>query len=74
MQDVSLEEFNKKYPLKTLTVAGKRWEYISKGSGKITLLVLPGGGQYAKSQYRMVDSFSDQYKVIIPTVYDIYSI
>lgn len=69
-----INEFNKKYQLKYIYINNAKWEYLSKGSGKITLLVIPGGGQYAQSQYQMIDNFSDKYKVIIPTIYGVYSL
>src|SRR5258708_435379 len=61
-------------PLKHLTFAGQDWEYLIKGSGKMGMLVFPGGGQYAQSQYKTAEAFSNKYKVIIPTIYGIYSI
>ncbi len=70
----NFEELNKKYPLKYIKFNNKNWEYLTRGSGKITLLVFPGGGQYAQSQYQMIDEFSDKYKVIIPNIYNVYSI
>lgn len=70
----TLEEFYKKYPLKKISVNNKNWEYISCGKAKETLLLFPGGGQTAQGNFRLIQVFEDEYKIIIPTIYDVDSI
>lgn len=74
MENELPNEFNLKYALKYISVSGKQWEYLSKGNGRITFLILPGGGQYAQSQFIMVEEFSGEYKIIVPTIFDANSL
>lgn len=53
-----------------MQIGKKRWEYISCGRGKETLLLLPGGGQTAQSNFQLINAFMDTYRVISPTIYD----
>lgn len=62
------------FPLKTISINNKTWEYISTGNGEITFLMFPGGGQTAQSNYQLIDAFKKKYKVICPTIYDVDSI
>jgi hypothetical protein len=61
------------YPLLYLEYQGKQWEYISAGRGSV-FVILPGGGETAESNFRLIRSLAKQYKVIVPTIYDVDSI
>lgn len=65
---------NSSHIIKRINIRGKEWEYISCGKGKITFLMFPGGGQTAQSNYKLIDSFKNEFKVICPTIYDVDSI
>lgn len=69
-----INNFYIEHPVKKININGKYWEYIVCGKGKETLLLLPGGGQTAQSNFQMIDVFKDNYKVISPTIYDSDSI
>lgn len=66
-----LKWINSKYPLKYIKIRGKSWEYIIKGSGKKTLLLLPGGGQTAQSNFQLIQAFEKKYTVVSPTIYNV---
>jgi len=74
MYPTSLQEFYKKYPLQTISIKNKRWEYISCGKGTETLVMFPGGGQTAQGNFRLIHAFEDKYKIVIPTIYNADSI
>lgn len=70
----SAKNFLLKHPIKKLHAEGKIVEYISTGQGKETILLLPGGGQTAQSNFGMIEALENKYKVISPTIYDIDSV
>lgn len=74
MNESLLKKFYKSYSLKKINIKNKTWEYISCGEGKETLLLLPGGGQTAQGNFRLIQAFENKYKVIIPTIYAVDSI
>lgn len=55
-------------------VDGVVWEYIVSGAGRRTFLVLPGGGQNAQSNWRLIKEFENTYKVIVITIHECNSI
>lgn len=62
------------HPLKLFTCDGKSLEYISAGEGAQTILLLPGGGQTAQSNFALIKALETQHKVIALTLYDVGSI
>jgi pimeloyl-ACP methyl ester carboxylesterase len=69
-----VNEFYKTHPVKKLQINDKEWEYISCGRGKETILLLPGGAQTAQGNFRLIQSFEDTYRVIVPNIYAVDSI
>ncbi len=69
-----LHKFYKEYPIKTANVGKKTWEYIACGIGKETLLLLPGGGQTAQGNFRLIQAFEKKYRIIVPTIYNVDTI
>ncbi|MBI2617710.1 alpha/beta hydrolase [Candidatus Gottesmanbacteria bacterium] len=69
-----IHKFYSSHPLKTIIIHNKNWEYIVCGRGIGTLLLFPGGGQTAQSNFQLIDAFKNKYKVISPTIYDVDSI
>lgn len=70
----NLIDFYEKYPLIKINVGGKEWEYIVRGKGKQTFLLFPGGAQTAESNCGYIDAFKNEYKVIVPTIYNVDSL
>ena len=64
--------FNR-YSPSHLNFKGKNWEYIVTGKGK-ALVIFPGGGETAESNFRLIRSLENSYRIIIPTIYDVDSI
>lgn len=62
------------YKIKNIDVNGNNWEYIVAGNGAETFLILPGGGQTAQLNYRLIKEFEKDYKVIAVTIYNCISI
>lgn len=62
------------YKTKRTIIDGVSWEYIVAGKGSRTLLILPGGGQNAQSNWRLIKEFESDYKVIAITIYECNSI
>jgi pimeloyl-ACP methyl ester carboxylesterase len=67
-------DFYKTHPLKKIQINNKVWEYISCGTGKETLLLLPGGAQTAQGNFRLIQAFEKKYRIIVPTIYNVDSI
>lgn len=70
----SIEEFYRDHPIQTLEIKNTKWEYISCGNGKETILIFPGGGQSAQANFRLIEALESKYKVIACTIYNVDSI
>jgi pimeloyl-ACP methyl ester carboxylesterase len=61
-----LREFRAAHPLKHITIAGVRWDYIASGEGEEALLLLPGGAMVGEVGFTRIPAFEDRYLVIAP--------
>lgn len=70
----SVRSFYETHPLKQFEGSGKPLQYISVGEGRKTVLLIPGGGQTAQSNFALIEALEQQYRVIAPTIYDVGSV
>ncbi|MBP9781065.1 alpha/beta hydrolase [Candidatus Woesebacteria bacterium] len=70
----SVNLFYAEHPLKRFENGGKQTEYITAGEGLETVLLFPGGGQTAQSNFALIEALEQRFKVIAPTVYDVGSV
>lgn len=68
------EDFYSTHPLKRITFDNNKWEYISCGKGKKTLLIFPGGGQTAQINFNIIRELENEYRIIAITIYSVDSI
>lgn len=68
MSSKVLKHFYQEYPLQTIRIGGKVWEYIKKGTGKKTLVILPGGFENAQITFEQIEVFQKEYTVISITI------
>jgi pimeloyl-ACP methyl ester carboxylesterase len=66
-----IEDFYAIHPLKKVVIKNSAWEYITCGSGKKTLLIFPGGGQTAQSNFNLIKELENDYKIIAITIYSV---
>src|SRR5229473_1270425 len=66
-QVARLKEFRLTHPYKRLIVGDTKWEYISCGQGKRTLLLLPGALSVGESTFPLITAFEDEYRIIAPS-------
>jgi pimeloyl-ACP methyl ester carboxylesterase len=70
----SVDKFFTTHPIQTLRTGNKQLEYISTGNGKRTILLLPGGGQTAPSNFALIEALELKNRVVAPSVYNFGSI
>jgi pimeloyl-ACP methyl ester carboxylesterase len=70
----SVRSFYETHPIKQFEGTGKPLEYISVGEGRKTMLLIPGGGQTAQSNFALIEALEQRFKVIAPTIYDVDTI
>ena len=70
----SVVSFYKTHPIKRFKVFGKQIEYIRAGKGRKTILIIPGGGQTAQSNFALIEALEQKFRVIALTIYDIHSV
>ncbi len=63
----ALQAFRSSHPLKTLTVEGRDWEYLSAGSGDRTILFLHGMTGAADIWWQQISYFEPDTRVIAVT-------
>lgn len=73
MEDL-ITDFYSKHQLKQVNILGKQREYILAGTGRTGFLLLPGGGQTAQLNFKLIKELESEYKIIAPTIYDYDSI
>lgn len=62
-----LKEFRRAHPPKHLTFRDTKWEYISGGRGKQTLLLLPGALSVGESTFPLIEAFENEYRIVAPS-------
>lgn len=70
----SVKSFYETHPLKQFEGASKPLEYIAVGEGRKTMLLIPGGGQTAQSNFALIEALEQRFRVIAPTISDVGSI
>jgi pimeloyl-ACP methyl ester carboxylesterase len=66
-QTEKLRRFRSSHPYMTCIVDNTKWEYISCGKGRKTLLLLPGGIRFADTWFKLITALEDKYRIISPT-------
>lgn len=66
-QVARLKQFRLTHPYKHLTIGGTKWEYISSGHGKQTLLLLPGALSIGESMFPFITAFENDFRIIAPS-------
>src|SRR6266850_4488986 len=66
-QVARLKEFRRTHPYRELIVGDTKWEYISCGQGKQTLLLLPGALSVGESTFPLITAFESEYRIIAPS-------
>ncbi len=71
-----LQDFYSKYPLQTIFIKGKKWEYVIVGKGERTFVILPGGGETAQRIMLLLNpqTLATNFKIIAITFYNADSI
>lgn len=75
-QAASLKSFRQDYPLKQLRVNGVRWDYVTMGKGRSTILFLHGMAGACDIWWQQLMAMQDRYRVIsvtYPAVHDLDS-
>ncbi|NTV63442.1 MAG: hypothetical protein HGA65_07880, partial [Oscillochloris sp.] len=65
--DVQLAIFRSTHRPIRATLGGTEWSYIVGGSGKATLLLLPGAPGIAEMAFPYIAAFERRYRVIAPS-------
>lgn len=66
-QVARLKDFRLTHPYKQLTIGDTKWEYISCGQGKQTLLLLPGALSVGESTFPFIEAFENEYRIVAPS-------
>jgi hypothetical protein len=61
-----LRQFRQQYPVKTTSVNGLEWEYVSNHVGERVVLLLVGGLRVADAGFRAFMSLDADFRVIAP--------
>ena len=59
-----LSAFRRSHAIRTQEAAGHAWDVIASGSGDRTIVLLPGGGSSAESQFPLITAFETQMRVL----------
>ncbi|MEO8287537.1 MAG: alpha/beta hydrolase [Chloroflexota bacterium] len=62
-----LNAFRASHPFKSIVLGGARWEYIACGTGRETLLLLPGAPGRGETAFQHILAFERHYRVISPS-------
>ncbi len=69
-----LQDFRAAHKLKKLATNNLRWEYISTGKGKKTIVLLPGSIRFAEIWFKLIKILEKEFKVISPNYPEIKTI